>query len=94
MAEELTFSLRKRFPGGLELDCHETMRMEGARVAVLFGPSASGKTTLLRCLADSTGPMRAASPGAARSGSGRTCSCRRSGAASAMSPRRARCSRT
>jgi molybdate transport system ATP-binding protein len=51
MAEKLTFSLRKRFPGGLELRCDETLRMEGARVAVLFGASASGKTTLLRCLA-------------------------------------------
>lgn len=51
MAEELTFSLRKRFPGGLELRCDGTLRMDGARVAVLFGPSASGKTTLLRCLA-------------------------------------------
>jgi molybdate transport system ATP-binding protein len=51
MAEELTFSLRKRFPGGLELCCDGTLRMDAARVTVLFGASASGKTTLLRCLA-------------------------------------------
>jgi molybdate transport system ATP-binding protein len=51
MAEELILSLRKRFPGGLELLCRETLRMDGARLTVLFGPSASGKTTLLRCLA-------------------------------------------
>jgi len=51
MAEELTFSLRKRFPGGLELCCDEALRLDGAQIVALFGPSASGKTTLLRCLA-------------------------------------------
>jgi len=51
MGEELTISLRKGFPGGLELECRETLRLGGARTTVLFGPSASGKTTLLRCIA-------------------------------------------
>jgi molybdate transport system ATP-binding protein len=51
MAEKLTFSFRKRFPGGLELCCDEALRVDGACMTVLFGASASGKTTLLRCLA-------------------------------------------
>jgi molybdate transport system ATP-binding protein len=51
MGEELTISLRKAFPGGLELECRETLRLGSAGTTVLFGPSASGKTTLLRCVA-------------------------------------------
>jgi molybdate transport system ATP-binding protein len=51
MGEELTVSLRKGFPGGLKLECNETLRLASARTTVLFGPSASGKTTLLRCMA-------------------------------------------
>jgi molybdate transport system ATP-binding protein len=51
MGEELTISLRKGFPGGLEIECGETLHLGEARTIVLFGPSASGKSTLLRCIA-------------------------------------------
>ncbi|HEY8902094.1 MAG TPA: ABC transporter ATP-binding protein [Chthoniobacterales bacterium] len=51
MGEELTISLRKGFSGGLEIECGETLHLGDARTIVLFGPSASGKSTLLRCIA-------------------------------------------
>lgn len=51
MAGELIAQCRKRLAGGFELDASLTVPLAESPVTVLFGPSASGKTTLLRLLA-------------------------------------------
>jgi molybdate transport system ATP-binding protein len=51
MAGELIARCRKRLASAFELDAVLQIPLDEARVTVLFGPSASGKTTLLRLLA-------------------------------------------
>jgi molybdate transport system ATP-binding protein len=51
MADELTFQARRRLPSGFELNAGLRIPLAEAHVTVLFGPSAAGKTTLLRLLA-------------------------------------------
>jgi molybdate transport system ATP-binding protein len=51
MADTLTASFTRRFPGGAVVRGDLRLAAGGARVAVLFGPSGCGKTTVLRCLA-------------------------------------------
>jgi molybdate transport system ATP-binding protein len=49
MALDLVADFEKRFPRGPSIEC--ALRITGEGTLVLFGPSASGKTTILRCLA-------------------------------------------
>jgi molybdate transport system ATP-binding protein len=51
MADTLTASFIKRFPGGAVIRGDLRQTLGGSRVVVLFGPSGCGKTTVLRCLA-------------------------------------------
>jgi molybdate transport system ATP-binding protein len=51
MADELICDCAKRFPNGFALDAQLRIPLDRAPVTVLFGPSASGKTTLLRAIA-------------------------------------------
>jgi len=51
MADELICRCRKRLPSGFALDAELRIPLDDSRVTVLFGPSAAGKTTLLRLLA-------------------------------------------
>jgi molybdate transport system ATP-binding protein len=51
MAGQLICRCAKRFPSGFTLDASLEIPLDRAPVTVLFGPSASGKTTLLRVLA-------------------------------------------
>ena len=51
MADHLTCDFRKRLASGFTLEASLGIPLQEARVTVLFGPSASGKTTLLRQLA-------------------------------------------
>jgi molybdate transport system ATP-binding protein len=51
MAGELNCSCRARLDSGFELDAQLRIPFRESPVTVLFGPSASGKTTLLRMLA-------------------------------------------
>ena len=57
MAESLLIDFSLRYPGG-PLVCVDELRMaaDGCKVAVLFGASGSGKTTVLRVLAGLTRP--------------------------------------
>ena len=51
MAGQLICECRKRLPSGFALDAALKIPLEEAAVTVLFGASASGKTTLLRLIA-------------------------------------------
>ncbi len=51
MASELICRCRKRFASGFAIDADWRIPLEEAPVTVLFGPSAAGKTTLLRLIA-------------------------------------------
>ncbi len=51
MAGELSCRLHKRMQSGFEMDAELTIPLETTPVTVLFGPSAAGKTTLLRLIA-------------------------------------------
>jgi molybdate transport system ATP-binding protein len=51
MADELTVDIRKRYRGGPEIAAALRLPLDEPAVAVLFGPSGAGKTTVLRCIA-------------------------------------------
>ena len=51
MADELICRCRKRFASGFAIDVDWTISLDDAPVTVLFGPSGTGKTTLLRLIA-------------------------------------------
>ncbi|KFA90526.1 ABC transporter ATP-binding protein [Archangium violaceum] len=51
MADTLVVDLEKRFHGGPTVRATLELPATPGRVAVLFGPSGAGKTTVLRCLA-------------------------------------------
>jgi molybdate transport system ATP-binding protein len=59
MADELICDCVKRFPGGFTLNASLTIPLDRAAVTVVFGPSASGKTTLLRVIAGLERPDQA-----------------------------------
>jgi molybdate transport system ATP-binding protein len=58
MADTLVVALEKRFRGGPTVQATLELRATPGRVAVLFGPSGAGKTTVLRCLAGLDRPER------------------------------------
>ncbi len=58
MAAALVAAFEKTFPGGPKVAPEIRLPAEGGVVTVLFGPSASGKTTTLRCLAGLERPDR------------------------------------
>ena len=58
MADTLVVDLEKRFRGGPTVQAALELRALPGRVAVLFGPSGAGKTTVLRCLAGLDRPER------------------------------------
>jgi molybdate transport system ATP-binding protein len=51
MPGELVVDVDKTYPRGPHIRANFSMPTDGGRVAVLFGLSGSGKTTVLRCLA-------------------------------------------
>ncbi|MFN8006737.1 MAG: ATP-binding cassette domain-containing protein [Terriglobia bacterium] len=58
MADDFVLKVEKRFPSGFLLEAELELPADPPMVTVLFGPSASGKTTLLRCLAGLDKPDR------------------------------------
>ncbi|MDC0714399.1 molybdenum ABC transporter ATP-binding protein [Stigmatella sp. ncwal1] len=58
MVPALVVELEKRFQGGPTIQASLEWSATPGRVAVLFGPSGAGKTTVLRCLAGLDRPER------------------------------------
>jgi molybdate transport system ATP-binding protein len=58
MSAELTAEFEKHFPGGPRIQASLRLPVSGFSIAVLFGPSGAGKTTVLRCLAGLERPER------------------------------------
>jgi molybdate transport system ATP-binding protein len=51
MAGELFVAIEHRFPSGATIAADFTTSMRGGAIAVLFGPSGAGKTTVVRAIA-------------------------------------------
>ena len=51
MADELMVRLEKGYPNGPVIQADFTLGMNADPITVLFGPTGSGKTTILRCIA-------------------------------------------
>jgi molybdate transport system ATP-binding protein len=58
MADELTLDIEKRFPSGAVVSASFRVALDAGSILILFGPSWSGKTTVIRAVAGLERPER------------------------------------